>query len=117
MSEEKKHILDLSFSNSDLYRGCKVTPVGDGRYRLDTPLDSATVMVASNALDISKRVSEPEQTTLVLTGGAPPAIYLSVFSIASPFFKRVVHLDGNKKVETDIPSPPPDFPAKYEVEP
>lgn len=109
MSEVKQFTLDLSFGNSDLYRGCKVVPIGDGRYRLDTPLDSATVIVAGNVLEIIKRIPEDERHTLVLTGAVPPVIYLSAFSMASPFFKRVVHFDGNRKIETDIPSPPSDF--------
>lgn len=110
----KKKKLDISFSNPELYRGCRVREFEPGRFRLETPLDSAVVYVAHNALSLARVFAKEGFDTLELTGGVPPSIYLTVFSIMSPFFTEVTHIDGKTKVFTEIPRPPVDFMSEPE---
>lgn len=105
----KIYRLDLSLNNTELYEGCKVTVVDKGRYHLDTPTDSAVVIVATNALSLAQRISNKGYDALEITGGVPTPIYLTVFSAMSPFFKEVHHFDGKQKSTTTIPQPPKDF--------
>lgn len=111
---KRKKMLDISFSNHELYRGCKVREFERGRFRLETPLDSAVVFVAHNALSLAERFAKEGFDTLELTGGVPPAIYMTVFSIMSPFFTEVIHVDGHTKTYTGIPKPPAGFMSEPE---
>lgn len=100
--------LNLGFDNKELYRGCKVTEYEHGKFRLDTPLDSALVIVASNMLEIVKNIPVAERKVLVLTGPVPPDIYMTAMAVMGPHFKRVDRLDGKRKTRTTIPGPPKD---------
>ncbi len=102
-------ILDLTPSNRAVYAGCEVEKIEEDRYRLKTPLDFAVIIIARNIQDIVEQMPSEERDELVLTGSAPPAIYLTAQSIAGPFFRKVVHFNGERKIETEIPTPPPYF--------
>ncbi|MFA6095608.1 MAG: hypothetical protein WC767_02085 [Candidatus Paceibacterota bacterium] len=102
-----EHTVDLSPSNSELYKGCVVRESG-GKLRLETPMDSATTIVGANALEMLRKIPDEERRVLILTGAAPPTIYLTVYSMLAPFFEKVVHLNGIQRTEVEIPQPPPE---------
>jgi hypothetical protein len=101
--------LDLNPSNHAVYAGCDVRKISEDHFRLNTPLDSAVIIIARNIQDIIAGLLPEEREELVLTGSAPPAIYLTALSVAGPFFKKVIHFHGDRQIETEIPQPPPDF--------
>jgi len=102
--------LNLGFDNQNLYRNCKVTPIGDGRYRLDTSLDSAVIILAADLLELLKTIPKRDRDCLVLTGAVPAAIYITAQAMLGPFFKKIEHFDGKKRITIpQLPTPPQDF--------
>jgi hypothetical protein len=101
--------LDLGVKQSLVYQGCRVTEFEPGRFRLDTPIDSAVTIVAANLLEIIKTVPESERDTLEFSGAVPSEILLTAQSVLGSFFNKVVFFNGRKKSATDIPQPPDDF--------
>lgn len=110
----KTYLLDLSPGNSDLYRDCKVTDLRDGKYRLDTPLDSAVVIVQANAVELLKRVKAEGYDAIQLTGGVPDPIKFVVYGLAQVLFCKISHFNGNSKIEIDLPQPPEDLDGEPE---
>ena len=100
--------LNLGFENSQVYKGCRVSEYETGKFRLDTPLDSALVIVASNLIELLKTIPKSMRGRLVLTGAVPAAIYMTAQSVLGPFFKQVEHFDGKRKIRMKIPLPPPE---------
>ena len=100
------HELNLGFDNTVLYKGCKVTEFEPGRFRLDTPLDSAVVIAAANMVEILGTIPDSKRGRLVLTGAVPPVFFMTATSILGPHFKQVEHFDGKKKIRIQIPRPP-----------
>lgn len=108
-------ILDLSPSaDNPIYKGCRVVEIEENRHLLETPLDSAVVIIARNIQDMIVDLPAEEREELVLTGSAPPDIYLTAQSMAGPFFKKVIKLNGKTRVEIEIPQPPPNFQIERE---
>jgi hypothetical protein len=98
--------LNLGFDNAVLYKGCTVSEYEEGRYRLDTPLDSTLVIVAANLIEILGSIPESDRGRLILTGAVPPALFMTAYAVLGPFFKQIEHFDGKKKVRVQIPHPP-----------
>ncbi|HVT74912.1 MAG TPA: hypothetical protein VHD69_00615 [Candidatus Paceibacterota bacterium] len=98
--------IDLGLHNPEVYRGCKVTEYEPGKFRLDTIVDSAVVMVASNLSDILRKIPKESRGRLVITGATLPAIMLTAQSILGPHFKQIEYFDGKRKHRVSIPSPP-----------
>ncbi len=106
--------LNLDLTNRDLYRGCEITEFEPKRFRLVTPDDSATVIVAANLIEILKMIPESNRDELVLTGTGPEIIRMTVQSILQPAFKKLTRHDGRKKTTIEIPQPPDDHDGEPE---
>ncbi len=102
------YTLDLRLDPSQrVFNGLKMTPVGD-RYRLDTPLDSAVVIVATNLLEVLKTIPKGERDRLVITGAVPPQLLLTAQAMLGPHFRTIEFFDGARNVTITIPTPPDD---------
>ena len=101
-------ILDISLKNQRLYHGCKITPVtvkGRETLRLDTPIDSAAVMLAANLRQLIQETSPEEWSEVELTGGMSPWAFMTAQAVLTPYLKRLVHYNGQIRVEIPIPGP------------
>ncbi|MDB5238993.1 MAG: hypothetical protein JWO00_328 [Candidatus Parcubacteria bacterium] len=104
-------ILDLTPSNRAVYEGCEVVRVSQDRYNLVTPIRIAVAVIARNILEIVSQMPADDRQELVLTGAAKQDIYLTAQSVAGPFFKKVIRLNGitGERVEIPQSQPPLDF--------
>lgn len=80
--------VNLSLTNSDLYKGCAIEEVG-GRLNLTTPINEAINIVGRNANSID---FDPEEVEL--TGPMAVWAYLIVFHACVHRTKRVSYNDG-----------------------
>lgn len=100
--------LDISLRNARLYHGCKITPVtvkGRETLRLDTPVDSAAVILAANLRQFIQQTSPEEWAEVELTGGMSPWAFMTAQAILTPYLKCLVHYNGQTRIEIPIPGP------------
>lgn len=97
--------LDLGFHNEVVYRGCRVTEFEVGKFNLETPIDSAIVIVEANLKSLLETIPEAERDTLVLTGTTRPQILLKAQIIFGPAFRKTEYFDGKRGASTVIHDP------------
>lgn len=85
--------IDLSLSNTELYKGCNVEVVA-GRANLTTPVADAVGIVGVNVAALVAAVPAGERGTVVLTGPMAVWTYLVVFHAVVHAFREVVYDDG-----------------------
>ncbi len=109
--------LNLGLDNSAVYQGCKITEFEPGRFRLETPRDSAVVIVAANLLKILQTVPVSDRDMLVLVpGGAPEYIRATAQAMLMLAFEELSIYNTREDIMTPIPQrrPPPDFDGEPE---
>ncbi len=86
-----KKVINLSLTNTDLYKGCSIEEVA-GRQNLTTPVSEAVNMVGKNIAEMVK--ADENRDELVLTGPMAVWSYLMVFHAVVHSYRRVYYDDG-----------------------
>ena len=98
----------MGFGNTRLWQGCTVAPLGDDRYRLETPRDSAKIILEANLDELLERISEEDRGRLVITGGVPQWVLATVLRRFACAFKKLSIHDSRNGTMIEIPNPPAD---------
>ena len=85
--------IDLSLSNTELYRGCAIEVVA-GRANLSTPIAEAVELVGANIAALVGAIPAAERQQVVLTGPMAVWSYLVVFHAVVHSFREVIYDDG-----------------------